>query len=246
METKKHEKGDMISYSLLSLLSVTVFALVHLFAGRTTTLCETHKARLLSAGSGIAIAYVFIDLLPKLAKNEELVKTSLEGFFTYFERHVYVFALAGYVLFLLVGQSRTFLAQKRAYLLSLASYGLFNFFVGYAVVDKDDPDVKPLFLFTLAMALHYFSSDFTLSKEHGISYQKVGKWFLVFSLYLGWLAGLYWSLSATGVALVCAFIAGGVIMNVTRHEVPSDNPKSTLYFLFCALLYTAILLKIGS
>ena len=105
---------------------------------------------------------------------------------------------------------------------------------------------NPFFLFTFAMALHYFVNDYSLTKEHGESYQHFGKWLLILCLLLGWLTGLWVRLPAAVVALVSAFIGGGVIMNVTRHELPNENPNSLSAFLLCALAYTAILLAIGS
>ena len=65
-------------------------------------------------------------------------------------------------------------------------------------------------------------------------------------MFLGWLIGQWVILSATAVALVSAFIGGGVIMNVTRHELPKDNPNSLGAFLMSAAIYTGILLGIGS
>ena len=231
-------------YPVIALVSVTIFALVHLFAEKTRKLDRLTRGRFLSAGGGVAIAYVFIDLLPKLAKSDLVVSQALQGVFPYFERHVYIMALLGFLLFFVVGQSKTCLGRN-SFWLSISSYAFFNFLVGYAVVDKNDPEVQPLVLFTFAMALHYFSNDFSLSSSHGREYGRAGKWLLVLSLFLGWLVGVFITLPATGIALVSAFIAGGVIMNVIRHELPKENPNSLSSFLICAALYTFILLTIG-
>jgi hypothetical protein len=230
-------------YSALAFISVLVFTLVHLNAERIKSLSFISQSRFLSAGGGVAIAYVFIDLLPKLAKSDLLVRHALSGVFPYFERHVYILALIGFLLFFTVDRSAIF--SKRGYWLSIGSYALFNFLVGYAVVNKDNPEVRPLVLFTFAIALHYFTNDYSLSKEHGQEYQKYGRWLIVVALFLGWFTGLWITLSPTAIALVSAFIGGGVIMNVTRHELPKDNPNSLGSFLLFALVYTIILLGIG-
>jgi len=235
----------MTPYHVCTLVSVIIFALVHLWADKTRKLNAITHSRFLSAGGGVAIAYVFVDLLPKLAKSDLIVRAALSGMFPYFERHVYVMALVGFLLFFVVGRSPTLLKEKGSFWLSLGSYALFNFLVGYAVVDKDNPEVRPLALFTFAMALHYFSNDFSLTEVHGNEYRRFGKWLLIASLFLGWLIGLWIMLSQTAVALVSAFIAGGVIMNVTRHELPEENPNSLGSFLLAALVYTIILLTIG-
>lgn len=232
--------------SVFSLVSIFLFSLVHLFAGQTQKMGIIAHGRFLSMGGGIAIAYVFIDLLPKLSESDLLVTQALSGFFPYFERHVYIMALCGFLLFFAVDRAQKSVPSPSTFWLSLISYAVFNFLIGYAVADRNNPEVQPLFLFTFAMALHYFTNDYSLTEAHGDEYQKFGKWILIVSLLLGWLLGLWIILSPTAVALISAFIGGGVIMNVTRHELPRDNPNSLGTFLSSAFAYTAILLAINS
>lgn len=237
----------MISYAWLALGSVVIFALVHLLADRARNWNFLVQSRFLSFGSGIAISYVFVDLLPKLGASDLVVKKAFEGIFPFMERHAFVAALLGFLTFFVVQRTSLSTNKERAFVFSMASYSLFNFFVGYAVVDKYDPEVQPLALFTLAMALHYFTNDYTLSESHGESYSRYGKWVLVASLFLGWLTGVAFTLPDAGVALISAFIGGGVIMNVIRHELPKDKPSSLPAFLLGALVYTVILLaKVGN
>ena len=153
-------------------------------------------------------------------------------------------ALFGFLLFFVVDRAQTSTSSASAFWLSLFSYSLFNFLIGYAVADPNNPEVKPLALFTLAIAMHYFTNDYSLSEAHGEDYTKFGKWILILSLFLGWSMGQWIILSPTAVALVSAFIGGGVIMNVTRHELPKENPHSLGAFLSAACIYTAILLTI--
>lgn len=233
-------------YPVLSFAAVFIFAMVHLFAVKAQQLSFLTHGRLLSAGGGVAIAYVFIDLLPKLSASDLIVTKAFSGVFPYFERHVYITALLGFLLFFVVDRAQNPVPSKKAFWLSLASYSLFNFLIGYAVVDKDNPEVKPLLLFTIAIAMHYFTNDYSLNEAHGEYYRRYGKWILILSLFLGWLTGLWITLAPAAVALVSAFIGGGVIMNVTRHELPKDNPNSLGAFLMAAAIYTSILLAIGS
>ncbi|MCE5294373.1 MAG: hypothetical protein LLF94_07135 [Chlamydiales bacterium] len=232
-------------YSFLALISVALFCLVHLFAEKTRKLPRATQGIILSTGGGVAIAYVFIDLLPKLAKSELVLHDAFGRFFPYFERHVYILALAGFLLFYIVDQSHKAFGQKGSMWLSLCSYALFNFFVGYAVCDKANPEVQPLVLFTIAMGLHYFVNDFSISKEHPNAYGRKARYILMASLFAGWALASIWQIPASAVALVSAFIGGGVIMNVIRHELPKDNPHSLGAFLFGAVFYSALLLTIG-
>lgn len=232
-------------YSAYAFLSVCIFAFVHLWAEKTRSWPFLPQSKFLSTGGGVAIAYVFVDLLPKLGKNDQLVRQALSGVFPYFEKHVYVMALLGFLLFFFVSRKESVFGNRGSFWLSLFSYALFNFLVGYAVVDKNNPEVRPLALFTFAIALHYFVNDYSLSKEQSFFYDRVGKWMLIIALFLGWLLGLWIQLPKTSVALVSAFIGGGVIMNVTRHELPVDNPNDLSAFIISALTYAAVLLALG-
>lgn len=231
-------------YSLLSFLSVLLFALVHLLAEKSQKFSWKRQGKLLSFGGGVAISYVFVDLLPKLAKNEELIKNAFSGTLPYFEKHVYVAALLGFLLFFFVDQSKEFVRDRARFWLSLSSYALFNFFVGYAVGDPTNPEVQPLALFTLAIALHYFVNDFSMSREHPHTYDAKARWILIAALLCGWAVSEIVAISASAVALISAFIGGGVIMNVTRHEVPKTNPHNTAVFITAALAYALLLLPL--
>jgi hypothetical protein len=236
----------MYIYIITSLSAVILFSLVHLFANQAQRLSTDFHRRFLSMGSGIAIAYVFIDLLPKLAKNEPAVNEVIWRFFPYFERHVYIMALIGFLLFFMVDRSSKIMQKSQAsFYLSLSSYALLNILIGYAVVDIDNPEVQPLLLFTIAIGLHYFSIDYSLNKNFGDRYNHSAKYILISCIFLGWLTGLFFVLSETAVALISAFIGGGVIMNVTRHELPDEHPTSVPSFLLAAFIYTLILLLIG-
>lgn len=114
------------------------------------------------------------------------------------------------------------------------------------MVDINNPEVQPLALFTFAMSLHYFTNDYALSETYGDAYRKRGKWILIASLFLGWIAGFITELSQTAVALMGAFIGGGVIMNVTRHELPSEKPNNLRSFILAAVAYTVLLLALRS
>lgn len=214
-----------MSSSVLSFFAVAVFALVHLLAPKTKQLSHKAQGNLLSTGSGFALAYVFIDLLPKLGDLQ-----------VSFEKWIYLLALLGFLLFFSVERSPT-----RSWF-SLGAYSLFNFFVGYAVRDPYDPEVQPLFLFTVAVALHFFANDFSITNAHPQFYGTRERWILVAALFLGWFVGIFWQLDQTAISLVTAFIAGGIIMNVMRHELPKKNPHNLAAFYGAVLLYALILL----
>lgn len=235
---------SMTYYHILSFITVTLFVLIHLYGGKVvSTRMQFPKQYFYSIGGGVAIAYVFIDLLPKLCVSDAIVSAAMQQYVPAMEKHVYLMALAGFILFYMEDKSQNSAVGMR---LSLLSYSLFNFLVGYAVADPYNPEVRPLVLFTIALGLHLFVNDNALREKLGEAYHQRERWQLGGALYLGWIVGFIFELPATAIALVSAFIGGGVIMNVIRHELPSENPNSASAFLISTMIYAFILLSLGA
>lgn len=235
-----------MTYQILAFIPIVIFILIHFFAKKATRLGKVLHGRFLSIGGGVALAYVFLDLLPKLCDSEIVIAKALEGLLPYLEKHVYIIALFGFLLFFLIDRSGKVFGKRGNYIASFASYALFNFFVGYAIVDENNPEVQPLVLFTIAVALHYFTNDYALTKTHGEGYGTTEKWFLTGSLLLGWVLGFFSLVPQASIAMIDAFIGGGMVMNVIRHELPSENRNSLYAFVISAVTYGLILLFLGA
>jgi predicted membrane protein len=80
-----------------------------------------------------------------------------------------------------------------------------------------------LFFFFLAMALHFVVNDFGLRENHKHAYHKVGRWILAGAIIVGWVVGVGSELSKAAIALLFAFLAGGVILNVLK--IPNSQDR---------------------
>ena len=243
---------------LPTLLTVLVLAVVHLYAGTTTALRHRWRPRVLSAASGISVAYVFLDLLPDLAEQQSLIERV--GLFPALDSHIYILALVGLtVSFGVETTSRESRRRARAlgdpdqtgtatFWLSIVSFMVLNAAIGYAVASPGDRAVEPLWMFAVAMGLHFMANDHSLVEHHGERYQHVGRWLLVAGLIAGWLIG---TLPAVEIrpdilALVLAYIAGGTIMNILRHELPdTDRSGDVVAFATAATVYGVLLLSLS-
>jgi hypothetical protein len=243
---------------LATLLTILALAIVHLVAGTTAALGHHWRPRALSAASGVSVSYVFLDLLPDLAEQQSLIEHTelLPGL----DRHVYILALVGLTVSLWVETaSRASRRRRRAlgepdetgtatFWLSIVSFMVLNAAIGYAVASPGDLAVEPLWMFALAMGLHFLANDHSLVEHHGGRYQRIGRWLLAAGLITGWLIG---TLPAVEIrpnllALVLAYIAGGTIMNILRHELPdTDRSSDVLAFAAAATVYGALLLSLS-
>lgn len=133
--------------------------------------------------------------------------------------------------------------------LSIASFVVLNAAIGYAVGHPGDSAVEPLWLFTLALSLHFLVNDHSMVEHHGQRYQQYGRWSLVAGLVAGWILGVTEKVDVPDVFLAAAlsYVAGGAIMNIIRHELPATTrTPDVLAFMLGATSYTVLLLVLGS
>ena len=247
-----------MSSMLATLLTVLALAIVHLYAGTTRALGHQWRPRALSAASGVSVAYVFLDLMPSLAEQQNLIDRT--GLLPGLDRHIYILALVGLtVSFWVETASRESRRRHRAaggpdqtgtatFWLSTVSFMVLNAAIGYAVASPGDEAVKPLWMFALAMGLHFLVNDHSLVEHHGERYRTIGRWFLVVGLVTGWLIGILPGVEIRPevLALVLAYIAGGTILNILRHELPdTDRSGDVVAFATGAAVYGVLLLSLS-
>lgn len=225
-------------------LALLILAAIHLFANRIKALKDVWHGNFLSFAAGISFAYVFIDLLPELEKGQAVLKRSFEHVIPYLDRHTYLIALLG-VLFYYGLHTQATAGSDRNFWMSLGGYILFNFFVGASLSDSNNPEIQPLILFTIAMGMHYFISDHNANEENNVLYNQKARWLLVAALFLGYFVGYVSHIPDTIVAIAVSFIAGGVLLNVLRYELPKREQVGYCFFLLGSVLYTTIILSIG-
>lgn len=217
-------------------------AIIHLFANQAKLLGWIWHNRFLSFASGISFAYVFVDLLPTLEKGQPIIKQTLDPLIPFLDRHAYVIALLG-VLFYYGVHTRSLLSSRQ--LFALSGYLIFNFLLGASLSDINNPDIQPLVLFTIGMGLHYFVRDHNLGMDDLTVYEHFGRWLLILALFAGYFVGYMTHIPDALVAISVSFLAGGVLLNVFRYELPKREIIGYAYFVAGALIYTAIILSIG-
>ena len=87
--------------TLVILVTVTAFVLVHVFGGGLAFLSKTPRSVWLSAAGGVSVAYVFVHLLPELAEHQDVIAERARdaGLLGAIESHAYLIALFGLGLF---------------------------------------------------------------------------------------------------------------------------------------------------
>ena len=226
-----------------SLAAVALLAILHVSAERLRFLDAVPRSRWMSAAGGISVAYVVVHLLPELARGQESVDA--EGILGFVEDHVYIVALIGLAVFYGVELASRRSASRPGtmsapFVLSMSSFAVYNGIVGYLVVHREDT-TRALAFFVLALGLHFVVNDHALQDRHRESYQRYGRWLLIAALAIGWIVGQFVALSEPAVGLLVAFLAGGVILNVLKEELPEERQSSFTAFVAAAAGYTVLL-----
>lgn len=236
---------------------VACFVLVHLFAGKLRFLEGIPRSWWLSMAGGVSVAYVFMHVFPELAEAQISIA---EGWkiIRWIEHHAYLVALLGLAAF--YGLERLVrLSQKRqgeepgietgetttesgVFWLHIASFAVYNALIGYLLVHREEQDLRALVFFAVAMALHFLVNDFGLRQDHKSTYRRAGRWVLAAAVILGWLLGLITKVGEAATAVLFAFLAGGVILNVLKEELPEERRSRFTPFALGAGLYAALLL----
>ncbi|MEW6296616.1 MAG: hypothetical protein AB1671_02600 [Thermodesulfobacteriota bacterium] len=236
-----------------SLCTAAGLALVHLFAGKLRFLGGIPRSRWLSMAGGVSVAYVFVHLLPELSEHQDVLAGAVTQALSFLERHVYLVALLGLSTF--YGLERLARASRRyrrdaggpdrtsstVFWLHIASFGLYNALIGYLLHRVRPGDASLLFFF-LAMALHFVVNDYGLREHHKALYTDYGRRLLAAAVFLGWGIGLLVTLSVVMLAVLMAFLAGGVILNVLKEELPQERESRFGAFAFGAAGYAMLLL----
>jgi zinc transporter ZupT len=240
---------------LLTAILAAALAAIHVFAAQLRFLDVVPRSRWLSFGGGIAVAYVFLHILPELSAHQKIFAESLSLSDKGAETWVYLLTLVGLAAF--YGLER-FVKRSNArrrvphepptegvFWLHIGSFTLYNLLIGYLLLHREETGLWSLLLYFFAMGLHFLTNDFGLRQDHRGSYDNRGRWFLAAATLLGWAVGALTMLPALATGFLFAFLAGGVVLNVLKEELPEDRQSRFMPFALGAGGYAALLIVAG-
>lgn len=231
-------------------VAAVLLAIVHVVARRfEEALSVVPRNRWLSIGGGISVAYVFLHLLPELASAQrELEEAGTLA--TAVGDELWLGALAGLVV--VYGLERLSIGRgdrqdddgDAATWVHLGSYALYNAIAGFLLLEQAEEGAASLALYTSAIAVHFLVNDHGLVERHGDVYRAVGRWLLAGAIVAGWLASLVGVPGEATVPLLLGFLAGGIVLNVLKEELPEQRRGRFGTFAAAAAAYAVLLLAV--
>lgn len=236
----------------LSLVFVIGFVIIHLASRGMKFLSVQPRSRFLSIAGGIAVAYVFMHLLPELGEYQKGFEKILHSS-TLWENHIYIVAMLGLVLF--YGLEQLAKKSKRenvkngahkatisVFWLHIGSFALYNAIIGYLLLQGEYRTEWGMIFYFIAMGVHFITNDKGLRATHKDDYDRYGRWLLAVSITIGWIIGVFVEVNELMISALSAFLAGGIILNVMKEELPEERESSFLAFFFGMMGYTILLL----
>lgn len=227
-------------------LCALVLAATHVFAGRFRVLDTIPRSVWLSGAGGASVAYVFVHLLPELARGQEALAAASGGVLDGLDAHVWLAALTGLGAFYGLeslaqrGRSPDEPRGRAVFWLHVALFGFYNAIVGYLLLYRESGDAGGLLAFTLALALHFAANDYMMRQDHEHLYHDYGRWLLGAAVLGGTALAAFAVLGEPTVVAMEAFLGGGIILNVLKEELPEERKSRFLPFALGAAAFAAL------
>ena len=257
-----------------SLLATAVLAGIFVNPWPREVLDERNPAfrGFVSLAAGVALAYVFIDLMPEFSGlGDELLEEEAIPL-PFPEYVVYMAALAGFMLFYglerLVrwhhpderrvregGAASSELERReeeeeeqderidyRIKLVGMAAYAGLVLYLMTGGIRAGSEE--GLIAYVVAMGFHFLGMRHGLRYEFPAAYMTHGRWLMAGAVIAGSALGLVLELPLGVEALLLGVLGGMVIMNTTVMELPSEREGRFGMFVLGGFLYAALLMLV--
>lgn len=213
-------------------LALTIFmAVTHLLAGNLRFLHVVPRSRWLSGAGGVSVAYVCLYLLPEIRNGSDTDS--------------FVWLLAGVTCFYIVERQAILSARAGSrnapglFWISIIAFSVYNALIAYLMVRQPDR-----VLYAVAMSVHFIVNDYGLRERYQRRYDTVGRWALASAVLLGGGAASLVQVPEMVLASMLAFIAGGIVLNVFKEELPDERESRPVAFLVGVAAFGTLLLAV--
>lgn len=234
------------SFNAATFVAAVGLMAVQLFVGRLHLVEALPRRTWVSFAAGVSVSYIFVHLLPELfveAGRREAIDlvsvTALVGLISAYSLEK--LALRGWPS---DAGDRTDATSTASFWLHVSAFVAYNAVIGFVLARLEPRASATLPWFAVAMAFHMLVNDVGLREFHGDLFDRLGRPALAAAVPLGWAIGLVTALSREADLLPGAFLAGGVILNSIKGELPAEQDARLWAFVLGAVLYGALLLAL--
>ncbi len=190
----------------------------------------------LSFSGGVAVAYVFIHLIPELHKITDVAGASITFSLTLLGTVIY-FGAAKYVK-----ESKNTPDSRRAFIVQMTTLVPYFFTLGYLLERLNT--LTALSSYTLAIGIHLVGFGYDQKEDHKENYTIWVVSTLAAVLIAGTITSYFYKLDELMLSLLLAFVTGGILLNSIKEEIPTIN-QSQFWAFAGGAISIGILLLLG-
>jgi len=161
---------------------------------------------------------------------------------------LYVIALLGLLTYYLSNRLNVPHDGKHHMTLAIhvALFALYNFIVGDLLANVPREGYFPIVLVGTVLALHMLGINHQLRAMYQQRFDMWIRWILALSVLVGWTAGVSFRMETSTLAVLSAFLAGGIIINVMTKELPQRGKGHTRFFIGGVVLFAVMIAMVRS
>jgi hypothetical protein len=190
----------------------------------------------LSFSGGVAVAYVYIHLIPELHKITDIAGSSITFSITLLGTIVY-FGAAKFVK-----KSKNTTDSRLAFVTHMTTLIPYFFLLGY-FLDRLNTLIA-LGSYTIAIGIHLVGFGYDLKEDHKEKYTYSTAGTLAVVLIAGTIVSYVHKLDELMLNLLLAFLTGGILLNSIKEEIPPEN-QSRFWAFAAGAISIGILLLLG-
>lgn len=242
------------SYVWIAFVATLVLMLSHSLSPCLAKRLPAKGKAFISFAGGVSVSYVFLDMLPNLVEYNKPIGEFLlqnQWLTPFTELSIYLVALVGFLIYygfdLFAERYQTAKHDNViVYRLHLIMFCFYNVLITYTMSLRALTGITYTVLFTFAMALHFMLTDRKFGRMYPMQFDQHGRRLLLAALFVGWLLSVVFDpVRVLFVAFMTAFLAGSILLNVFREELPNSDLASFRWFVMgTALIAITSLLQI--
>ncbi len=243
MGIHKHEARGGNNMTVESILIGVMLILIQLFALPIIRRTPFEEQKILSLSGGVAIAYVFVYILPTMHEEQDQLGGDLA-----LDSELYFLGLIGLLVYYSVYKiAKTKHDQHRStntsYIVQISFFAFYTFMISYIVFASDVKTVEALF-YGVAVGLHFIGISYHIGHGNQTVHRQYGRFILATTTLIGAIAGTIGPSTGLFVDSLIAFSSGAMIFNVISKELPEEDYAHLPTFLIASLLFSVSLLTL--
>ncbi len=226
---------EILDYGLLV---AVILAGIYLAGPRIRRFLRRRENVARSAGGGIAAAYVFLHLFPEIEASHEWLGDA-----------IHFVILVSFLVFFGLEQMLWRRSEAAAnshssqvFWMHIALSWLYTWTIVFALPAGVAENLVIALLGSAAIGLHLVYKDYVLRSHHPDDYEFAGRYVLTLAPLAGWLVRVLTAPSEPVSDLSMALLAGFLLQNVFRNELPGYEHSRYGWFVVGVATYAALVL----